>query len=102
MLQLLSDVQLRNDGTVSFDILLLQVVQQISAVSHHFQHTSAAVMVLLVHLQMLGQLIDSGGQNGDLNLRRTGVAFMSGISCDNCVFFVFGEDIFQLINLFLV
>ena len=39
--------------------------------------------VVDVYLQVLGQLVDAGGQNGDLDLGRTGVGLMGAVGLDN-------------------
>ena len=77
--ELLTKTQLRNDCTITFDIVLHQVAQQVTTAANHFQQTTAGMMVILVGLQMLGQVVDSSGQNGDLNLGRTGVALMQRV-----------------------
>lgn len=41
------------------------------------------MMVVAVVLKMLGELIDTTGQNCDLNLRRTGVALMNSVLFDD-------------------
>lgn len=68
---LLADAQLLNDGAIPFDILLHQVIEQIAAVTNHLQKAAAGMVVLLVYLQVFGQIVDSLGENGDLDLGRT-------------------------------
>ena len=46
------------------------------------------MVVLLVDLQVLGQLVDASGQNGDLNLGRTGVSGVSAVGLNNGSLFV--------------
>jgi len=41
------------------------------------------VVVVLVGAQVLGQLVDAGGQNGNLNLGGTGVAFVGSVVQDD-------------------
>src|SRR5579862_5091880 len=65
--------QIRNELPVPFQIFVLQVVQQPAALAHLQQQAATAVMVFLMNLQMLGQLIDRSGQNGDLHVGRSGV-----------------------------
>ncbi len=43
-------------------------------------------MIFLVHLQMLGQIIDSGSQQCDLHLCRPGIAFVSLMVFYNLLF----------------
>ena len=43
-------------------------------------------MVVLVQLQMLVQVIDALGEQGNLNLGRAGVAFVAAIGADDFLF----------------
>jgi hypothetical protein len=47
---------------------LAQVGEQSAALSDQFEQTTAAGLILLVVAQVLGQLGDAVGQDGDLNL----------------------------------
>ena len=76
MLKLLSDAASFDDGTVSFDVVLEEIVEELSSLTDHLLHTSAGMVVLGVLLEMLGELGDSLGEDGDLNLGRAGVAFV--------------------------
>jgi len=89
LLKLLSQVQLFDDRAVTLDIGLLQVAQKVSSVTDHLQKAAAAVVVLVIGLQMLGEVVDSVGQKRDLNLGRTGVALVGSILLNNCLLFVF-------------
>ena len=57
---LLTDAQLGDDGTIALDVLGHQVVQHLAALTDHLQQAAAAVVVVLVDLQVLGQLLDAG------------------------------------------
>ena len=76
---LLSDAQLGDNGAVTLNILLLEVVQETAAAADHLVHTKAGVGVLLVDLQMLRELIDALREDGDLNLRGTGVVLAAAV-----------------------
>ena len=54
-------------------------------------------MVVVVSFQMLGQVVDSRGENGDLYLRRTCVALMCLIGRNQCLlgFFLHGIHLIQ-------
>ena len=54
----------------------LQVIQQAAALADQHQKSAAGSMVLLVRLEMLGQLANPLTQNRDLNFRGTGVSFV--------------------------
>lgn len=91
-MQLLSDVQLFNDGTVALNVHLSQVVEQVSSVTDHFQKAAAAVKVLMVILQMGVEVVDAVGKNRNLNLRGACVAFVRFVLVDNCLFDFFFHD----------
>ena len=80
---LLTDTQLGDQSTVTVDILLCQIVQHLAALTDHHQQTTAGVVVMLVHAQVIGQLVDASGQDSDLDFGRTGVAFVSCVLQDN-------------------
>src|SRR5690606_2059597 len=65
-----------HDGPVPLDVGLLQVVQKTAPLADHLVHAPARVVILLVHPQMLGQLVDARRQDRDLHLGRAGVAFV--------------------------
>ena len=62
---LLSDAELGDNGAVALDVLGHQIVQHLAALTDHLEQAAAAVVVVDVHLQVLGQLLDAGGQNGE-------------------------------------
>ena len=47
----------------------LQVIKKSSSVSNHHQKSSSGMVILGIALEMLGQLVDSLGENRNLNLR---------------------------------
>lgn len=67
----------------------------------HLVKTAAAVVVLLVGLQMLGQAVDAVGQNGDLYLRGTGVTLVDGVLGNDCLLFLVGHGFFHLSKIYL-
>lgn len=80
---LLADAQLCNDCTIALDVLLGEVVEQAAALTDHLVHAQTAVLVVGMHLQVLGELMDALGENRDLHLRRTGVALVRLVGFDN-------------------
>ncbi len=83
MFKLFTDTAAFDNRTVAFDIVLEKVVEELSSLTDHLLHTSAAVVVLGVLLKVLGELSDSLGKNSDLNLGRTGVAFVNREGLDD-------------------
>ena len=93
---LLSEVQLFDDRAVTLDVGLLQVAKKVSSVTNHLQKSAAAVVILVVSLEVLGQIVDSVSQKRDLNLGRTCVALVGSVLLDNCLLFVFQHFVFHL------
>ena len=55
---LLTQTQLGDEGTITLDVLLGQIVQQTTALTDHHLHTTTAVEVVGMDLQMGGELVD--------------------------------------------
>ncbi len=97
MFALLSQAELADDRAVTLDVVLLQVVQQASSATDHLLQTAAAMEVLLVSLEVLGQVSDAVGQNSNLYLGRTCVALVGSVLLDDVVleFLLHGIFTFQ-------
>ena len=98
-MNLLSDVQLLDDSTVSLDIDLLEVAEKISSVTNHLKKAATAVEVLVVVLEVCVEVVDTVCENSDLNLRRACVAFMDSVVRDDLLLNVFLKHGFHLINI---
>ena len=55
-------------------VTALEIVEQLAATAHHAQQTAARVMILHVGFEVSGQLVDTSGQQCDLDFRRASVA----------------------------
>ena len=88
---LLTDAKLGDDGAVALDVVLRHIVQQTAALADHLEQAHTAVIVLLVHLQVLGELIDALGEDGDLDLRGAGVALMGLVLLDDRGLLILGD-----------
>jgi len=75
-LLLLSETELLNYCSVSFDILLSKVVKELLSVTNHLRKTSLRVEILGVLLHMLGKAVNSIGEDSNLNLGRTCVSLI--------------------------
>ena len=96
--KLLTQTQLGDNRAVTLDILLFQVIEQVSAMSDHFQQAAVGMEILRVLLHMLGQGIDAAGEYGDLHFGRAGVAFVGCVLGNDLVFLLFENHVFHLIN----
>src|SRR5688572_11384265 len=72
-----------DDRAVALDLGLLQVVEEPTALAHEEQQPATAVVVVLVLLEVLGQVSDAVAQQRDLYFGRTGVALSHGVLGDD-------------------
>lgn len=93
--ELLSQTEFRDDRAVSFDILLLQIAEQILSVTDHLGQTSLGMEVLRVLFEVFGQNIDPLGEDGDLYLGGAGVAFAGLVLLDQSGFGFFADHNFS-------
>ena len=94
---LLTDAQLCNDGAITVDVLLCKIVEQAAALTDHHEQATAGMVVVLVLTQVLGQLVDTGGEDGDLDLGGAGVALMGRVLVDDSGFlFLLDHGFFHL------
>jgi hypothetical protein len=76
---LLSQIKRFDEVLIAIGIPAFQVIQEFSAFSDHGKQPASAMVVFLVLFQMLGELVDSLRQNGDLHLSRAGVFGVAGM-----------------------
>jgi hypothetical protein len=57
-----------DDGPISLNILVFDIIQQSSAFSDQHQKASSGKMILAVYLEVVGQIGNSMGQKPDLDL----------------------------------
>ena len=80
-----------DDRPVPLDVVLLDVVEQVAAATDQHQQASPAVVVLLVHLEVLVEVVDALGEKRDLHLGGPGVGVVElvradgGVLCPACV-----------------
>lgn len=51
----------------------MQVIEKTAALADHHQKTAAGTVILLVALQMFGEVVDAMGKQRDLHVSRAGV-----------------------------
>src|SRR5271157_4630305 len=85
---LLADAQFLNDGFVAFGIRLSEVIEQAATPAHHHEKTPPGGVVLLMRLEMLRQFANPCAQDGNLNLRRTGIVIGSSVIGNQGGFFL--------------
>jgi len=57
-----------------------------SSLAHQLEQATSGVVVLLVGLEVLGELTDALGEERDLHLGRTGVAVVGAVFLDDLGF----------------
>ena len=85
---LLADAQFLNDGFVALGIRLPEVIEQAATLAHHHEKAAPGGMVLLMGLEMLRQFTNPCAQDGNLNLRRTGILSCPPVFCNQGGFFL--------------
>src|SRR5690606_15594338 len=68
-----TQAELFDQALVALVVLALEIVEQAATLVDQLQQATAAVVVLLVGLEVLGQLHDARGEQGDLDFRRAGI-----------------------------
>src|SRR5688572_8106108 len=80
---LLADAEAADQLRVAFRILALQVVQQAAALADQLEQAPTGMVILGVHLEVLGEVVDPVAENGDLHFRRTRVRIVRAICPDD-------------------
>jgi hypothetical protein len=74
---------LGHQASVALNILAAQVIKKPTPLANHHEQTTAPVVIAFVKAKVLGQMVDSLGQQSHLHFRRPGVAFaMAELSND--------------------
>ena len=80
---LLAQIKLLQQVVVLGQVLALDVIKELATATGHLEQAAAAVEVLAMRAQVLGQVIDPGGEQRDLNVAGAGVLLVG---------FVLGDD----------
>src|SRR4029077_7897911 len=70
---------------------LLEIVQQPAPLGDHDEQTAPRMEILFVCRQVVGQIADALTQDGDLDLRRSGIALFRGVLCDERLYALGGD-----------
>ena len=81
-MELSAQAQLGDDRPVALNVILLDVIKQPATTTNQHQQATSAVMILLVSLEMLSEVIDSIGEQRNLNLGRTRIGVMKTVFGD--------------------
>jgi hypothetical protein len=87
----IAESELLNELFVALDVLALEVGQKALALADHRHQAGPGVVVLLELAQVVGELADAFGQQGDLNFGRTGVLGAALVGVDDAGLFFFRQ-----------
>jgi hypothetical protein len=74
--RLFPQLELFRDRLVPARVRAMEIIQQAAALADHHEQSTAGTMVLLVLLQVLGEVVDPLREQRDLHVGRTGVLRM--------------------------
>ena len=77
--RLVAEAKFLDELPVGIELRPLHVVQETTALANHLEQALATVVILLVRPEVLGQVVDSLREQGDLNLGGTGVGLVSPV-----------------------
>ena len=80
---LFAKAQLLQQLGIRGQVVLFGIVEEFATAGSHLQEAAAAMEVFTMRAQVLGQVIDAGGQERDLDFGRTGILVVSFIGCDD-------------------
>src|SRR5205085_11895698 len=89
--ELAAQAELLDEGAVALEVVLLQVIQEATALPDELEQPPPRVMVVLVGAQMLGQVVDPLRQHRDLHLRRAGVGIAAAVLRDDLLLCFLGQ-----------
>src|SRR6266545_3048027 len=75
--RLLAKLQLSGQRLITVGVRGVEIIQQTPALADHFEQTPSRTVVLDVFLEVLGQMVDAVRQQGNLHVRRPGVALVN-------------------------
>src|SRR5687767_9200393 len=70
---LAAQAELFDQRRIAAFVLALEVIKETAALRNECQKTTAGMVVLLVVLEVLGQVLDAFGKNSHLDFRRSGI-----------------------------
>ena len=87
LIVLLTKTECLNDSTITVDVVVVEILQQLTALTDEHCQRTGGVVILVVLLQVLCQVRDAIAEEGDLGLSGTGV---------RGAFAILTEDLFLL------
>ena len=82
---LMPESKLLDERSVRLQVTSLEIRQQAAPGTHHLEQAAAAVMVLQMGTEVVGEGVDPLGQERHLHLSRPGVGGMRLVLCYHCL-----------------
>ena len=70
---LFTKAELREDIGILVQLVLLEIIEELTTTARHLEQATARMEVFAVGAEVLGQVIDPGGEQCDLDFGRTGI-----------------------------
>ena len=86
---LLTEAEGLDDSTITIDIVVVEILQQLTALTYKHRQRTGGVVVLVILLQVLCQVRDAIAEKGDLCLCGTCVGSAIAILTDDLFFLGF-------------
>ena len=84
---LFTKLQFFGDRLIAVSVRVMEVIQQTPALTHHYEQTAPRAVIFQVLLEVLAQMVDPLGQQGNLNICRPGVTLVNSKVCNRFRFF---------------
>jgi len=85
---LLTDTELFDDSTIALDVFGFEVVQHATTFTYESGQCALCTEVLAVLLEVLGEVVDTEGEECNLALSTTGVLCVVAVLCEQLCFFL--------------
>lgn len=88
---LVTKLEALDQAAVTIDILAFEIIEHTTTFTDHQKQTAIGMEIVLVLLHVGGQVVDTGGQESDLNFRGTSVTLMGRVLGNDLLLFRIAE-----------
>ena len=81
--RLLTQTEGLDEFTIASDVLVVEILQELTTTTYHLGQCTSGTEVLVVLLQVLGEVLNTIGEQGYLALNRTCVLSVFAILAEN-------------------
>ena len=84
---LLTQAECLDEFTITIDVLVVEILQELTTATYQLGQRTSGTEVLVVLLQVLGEVLNAIGEQGYLALNRTGVFGVLAVLTENLSLF---------------